>query len=136
MGYSWKYLEHPADIKVEVKADSLRDLFKGALKTLAEILHPENLQTEESITQELNISSLNQEVLLVDFLNEVLTFSDIYNAIFDGVEFKVFRPQRLRAIIKGKRVKSFREEIKGVTYHGISIKKEDNHWRAILLLDV
>lgn len=136
MAYSGRFLEHTADFKIEVSADSLKDLFQGALKLVAELLQPDKTQLKEPIDLKISVKASSPTELLVDFLNEVVTFSDIHNSIFPKIIFSSFTENSLEGILKGKKVKSFRREIKGVTYHQLKITKQDQKWKVILVIDV
>lgn len=137
MSYQFEILEHPADIKLKITAPSKGSLFKGALKGMASIINGQEYLKGESIKKKVEIFSLEEETLLVDFLNEILAQTDIYNSVFSEIEIEELTNQKITGKIKGNKVERFKEEIKGVTYHGLDIiKNKKGLWEATILFDV
>jgi SHS2 domain-containing protein len=137
MNYQFEILEHPADIRLKVTALSKKGLFRGALKGMASIINGQECLKEEIIEKKIEILSLDEETLLVDFLNEVLAQTDIYNSVFSEIKIEEFTSQKIRGKIKGHKVERFKEEIKGVTYHGLDIiKNKKGLWEVIILFDI
>lgn len=137
--YQYKKLEHPADIKILVKADNLKDLFKGSALALKEILFLKDLKNKEKkekVEKEIWINSLDSTSLLIDFLNQILTFSDIENAVFDEIEIKKLTETEIFATIKGGKIEKFDQEIKAVTYHQSEIKKINGFYQTIIIFDI
>jgi len=137
MSYQFSILEHPADIKLKILASTKEDLFKGALEGMASIIADSQDITKEPIEKTIEIFSLEENTLLIDFLSEVLTQTDICNSVFLEIEIKELTNQKIAGKIKGWKVKRFKEEIKAVTYHGVNIiKNKQGFWEAIILFDV
>lgn len=139
---SGKILEHTADIRLQVEGESLPELFTAALEGMAEIIKPGIIeknqgQQDQSQTKTLNISSANSTLLLIDFLSEVLTLTQIHQTIFYTVEFNGFTEISLRAKIFGTKVENFDEDIKAVTYHEAAIKKnKKGNFETIIIFDI
>jgi len=137
MGYLYEILEHPADIRLKVKATSLEEIFEGALKGMAEILALKENFLNEKIEKEIKVNSLDLNSLLVDFLSEVLTLTDINDSVFNEIEIVSLKENEIIAKIKGFKIKEFKEEIKAVTYHNLEIKKnEKNEYEVEVLFDI
>ncbi len=135
MGYKYKILEHKADIRLKITASTIRELFQGALEGMTSIIKSEETE-REPIEEKIEVSSLDINALLVDFLNQVLTLSDVYNAVFDKVEIEKLTKQEIQGKIKGQKVDKFKEEIKAVTYHNLAVEKKDGIWQATVLFDI
>ncbi len=154
MSYKYKVLPHPADIRLEITASCKEDLFKGALEGMAYIIQPNVSQKSILKKEQIEIHSLDINALLVDFLNEVLAKSDIYNSVFDNIKiekltdnyFERSKKQGsgakrtasyIKGIIEGRNVKEFSKEIKAATYHQLNINQDKNgNWKAIILFDI
>jgi SHS2 domain-containing protein len=139
MSYQISILEHSADIRLKIIALSKEDLFKGALEGMARIIGGwENIKGEEkSIEKQIKVSAPEESALLADFLNEVLALTDIYHAVFPEIEIKELTEERITGKIKGQRIEEFKEEIKAVTYHGLSIvQNKKGLWEAVILFDI
>mgnify|MGYP005636453953 CR=1 FL=1 len=88
MSYKYKILPHPADIKLEITASCKEDIFKGALEGMAYIIQPNISKNSGLVEEEIEIHSMDINALLVDFLNEVLAKSDIYNSVFNNIKIE------------------------------------------------
>ena len=69
---SFEIVKHTADIKIKICARDLAELLVEALKGMNEILMPVESKTDQSKTVRINIDSIDQSALVVDFLSEVL----------------------------------------------------------------
>lgn len=137
MSYFYNILEHPADIKLKITADSLEELFEGALKGMADILAFKEDLTKERITKKIQVSSVDTSSLLVDFLSEVLALTDIEDSVFNDLKIIHLKEREIEAEISGSKVKKFKEEIKAVTYHKAEVKKNNqNQFEAEILFDI
>jgi len=135
--YRYQILDHSADIKLKIEADSLKELFRGAAIALSEILaQEEDIDYKTKIEEEISLRSYDYNVLLVDFLNEILALSDIKNSVFKEIIIKEISENEIFAIIKGYPIRRFNREIKAVTYHQLEIKKVNNLYQTIILFDI
>ena len=141
----YKILEHRADIKIKVSGKTLEELFKNSVFAMAEILFKgmdvksDNFKLKKIITTK----SADREVLLVDFLNDVLGGSQINQAIYPEVKLVDFQPDGIKGVsylkaeISGYAIERFDEDIKAVTYHDLRIHQSKNGiWEATILFDV
>ncbi|MBI5071823.1 archease [Candidatus Falkowbacteria bacterium] len=139
----YEILEHTTDLKIRAFGKTKEELFLNMLKGMFESVKPKILTTPSPSlkrrgirTRKINIKSADEQSLLVDFLSEALTLSDINNEAYFEVEFEKLTETELEAEIFGAPVKSFSTEIKAVTYHGLEIKKTDGGWEATVLFDI
>lgn len=117
-------IHHTADKGIHIQADSLEELFLGALEGMTMIQKHESYadadadddKAVEEIRERIDLEAPDRTALLIDFLSDVHTLSDIYNAVFKSVEFKEFSEQKLKATVSGFRVETFDEDIKAVTH--------------------
>ncbi|MGB9726499.1 MAG: archease [Minisyncoccia bacterium] len=137
MGYQYEIKEHPADVKLKVKAASLKELFEGALKGMAEILVSKKDLTEKRVQKSIKVESVDVSALIVDFLSEVLALTDINDSVFNDLEVIFLSEKKIEAKVKGFKVKSFKEEIKAVTYHKAEVKQnKSGEYEAEILFDI
>lgn len=138
----FNFLDHPADIAVEIKAESIEKLFEIAAEAWKSSAL-ESVSTESPFELHINIESLTMEELLVEFLSELnfilfsrrLVFSKIKNLsiIQDStlrlqsvIYFEDFNP--LKHQIKA--------EIKAITFHQMSIEKTDSGFFTRMIFDI
>jgi SHS2 domain-containing protein len=132
--YRYSFLGHTADMRLDVQASTLEELFQGSLRGMCELIGAE----EKSCTlqKEVTIRSTDETALLIDFLSEVLTACHIERALFTQVEFTSFSPHELRGKIWGFPVDHFERDVKAVTYHEAHIEKRDNTFYVRIIFDI
>ena len=134
----WKFLEHTADIRLEVYGATLEDLFVNAALGFTSILLPEAaLSSQTEIEIELKAGSA--EELLVDWLRELLFLNQTRKLIMTDARMVAFNETNLFAkvsfaIDSAEAESSF--EIKGVTYHGLSIVEKSYGYSARIVFDI
>ncbi len=160
LGMKFEILEHKADLKIRVFGRNKKDLFKNALSAMFKaakyegekdkIINPPTfsrdikpcqkdyiLRKGGRIKRELKIFSFDLPSLLVDFLAEVLYFSEINKEIYDIIKFSVFDEKNIKGTLLGRKLKRMGVQIKGVTYHNLEVRqKKDGRWEATLLFDI
>lgn len=149
-------LPHTADVGFEVRADSLAELFRGAADGLVRTLRADPEEDgdaaaptgedaahgrEEAPTESERISleRPDRERLMVAWLRELL-----YRATAEGRFPEEVRVDQVGATSLEARVRwtppgadHLAREVKGVTYHGLRVEREnDGRWHARLVLDV
>ena len=136
----YKILPHPADIKIQAFGKTKEELFLNAIRGMKEVLKVKSKKLK--VKREINVKSIDLNALLVDFLSEVLYLSQVNKEIYNDVKFKKLGPSTssgqtiLEAELFGNKVESFGEDIKGVTYHGLGIKKKDDLFEVTILFDI
>lgn len=135
---TYKLLPHTADTRLYVEADSLEELFKGALAGMADIIKKGACEVKiETLSRMIRIDSLDQTSLLVDFLSEVLQYSQEEKAVYCRVKILKLEDKVLEAEIYGREAEGFDEDIKAVTYHEAEVKKnEKGNWEVTIVFDI
>jgi len=142
MSKSYKFVDHTADIAVEISGSSLDELFTaGAEAWLVSVVGELNIDDDDSL--ELELSAASKEELLVTFLNELnyllitkkwLCSSIQSIKIFDDVD-----GCELSAELKGVKLKDniqLKQEIKSVTYHQLQIVERDGNYSTLVVFDI
>ena len=140
MAESQKILPHTADIKIQLTADTLSGLFHVGLNSLNQLLlaDPDYPKDQEpTVVEHLDLKSVDATSLLIDFLSEVLTLSQIHKVVFFDFQAEKLTENRLQATIRGTPVASFNEDIKAVTYHEAEIRLNSrNEWETNIVFDI
>jgi SHS2 domain-containing protein len=134
-----RLLPHTADTRLQITADSLEELFKGAVEGLSEIIKHDvtKRSSNSSIVTQVDISSNDTTALLVDFLNNLLTKDIIEKVVFFDIIELNLKDTRIMASVRGIAADSFDEDIKAVTYHGAQIQQDkDGNYEVELVCDV
>ncbi|MBI4961930.1 MAG: archease [Desulfomonile tiedjei] len=134
----WKLLDHTADIRMEVRGKTLEGLFLNAADGLVNLLAPDP-RAETDTELDVVLDSDNAENLLVDWLREILFYNQTRDFIPVQTEVVELSDKLLRAKLVGGVRLSEEEavaEIKAVTYHGLSITKNDQGYVARIVFDI
>lgn len=139
-------LPHTADHKIRVYGASLQELFCNALIGMFQSIEPvaptcvwqnDRLVCPElPCKHEIEVTSPEVDLLLVDFLSEALYLCDVHNEAYLAVDVHRFDEHHIKATLKGVPVKRFGIEIKAVTYHDLAIKKTDDGYQVDIVFDI
>jgi SHS2 domain-containing protein len=134
----FEILPHTADIRLKVIADTLNGLFSAALDGMNYIIKNEIEKIDFSgLRRKINVSSLDESMLLVDFLSEILTLSHKTKACYKIEGMEILDNMKLTAVIEGGRADGFDEDIKAVTYTEAKIIKNlHNQLETIIVFDI
>lgn len=131
----FEILEHTADLKIRAFGKTKEDLFKNSLLGISSVQKTE-LPAGEKITAKIKIESADAAALLVDFLSEALTQSQINKTVFYAVKFSKFSDTALEGEIEGVKIAEFDEDIKAATYHGAEIGKKSDLYEVVVIYDI
>lgn len=130
----FEFLPHTADVRMRVWGKTKAELLENAVLGIMSYLKP--VLGEEKISREISVESLDFPTLLVDFLSEILAQVDLDNEAYEEIEIKKLGEERVEAILRGRKVKSFKDDIKAVTYHDLTIEKKDGRYEAVITFDI
>ena len=141
MSSNYKFIDHTADIAVELTADSIEELFIISAKAFNEAAVENGLQ---GVLQDfkLEIDSPSLETLLVSFLNE-LNFRIVYKRkiSINISNVKIIQNDdnwNLQCILQENIIDKdkIKTEIKSVTYHQMEIKDENGTYSTRIVFDI
>jgi SHS2 domain-containing protein len=134
-----QYVKHTADVEIEVSGRTLQELFTKSLEAMCDILKQDGCKniTHFDCSVRVVVSANDCTGLLIDFLSEVLSLSNIQKSLFCNVYFSELTENNLEAQLFGIWFDHFDKEIKGVTYHEARVKKNDNNnWETHIIFDI
>ncbi len=145
----YKILPHTADLKIKVSGQDKKELFIKALKAMFLVMEPKTKECRWSLksgivkcakrplSRKINVTSADEEVLLIDFLSAALTSADAKNEFYFDAKIKFLGPKELKAELLGAPIFGYgKEEIKAVTYHGFSIKNNAEGLSVEIIFDI
>lgn len=136
---SSEILTHTADVRVRVTSETLPGLFQLGMQSLNQLLKPDfdSKKHKATIAESVQLESMDTTTLLIDFLSEVLTLSQVQKAIFFDFTINKMTDFKLTGILKGTAVDDFSEDVKAVTYHEAEVKVNDNgDWETVIIFDI
>ncbi len=135
---SWKLIEHTADIRAEVTGSTLEALFVNAARGLTGLLYAgPTVRAETEI--DLVLEGGEVEEILVDWLREILYRKEAEGLVFVRAEVEELSTESLKVrtffgSVIGEEAPEV--EIKAVTYHGLSVERNDSGFTAKILFDI
>ncbi|NLV26879.1 MAG: archease [Methanomicrobiales archaeon] len=134
---SFEEKEHTADILMHIRAGNLEDLFSEAGHALMKTIY--RGQTKQEMEISIQVVGETPEHLLHSFLSELLFESEVANIVFS--EFLVtIEDNKARIIMRGEPfcspVHGGGTEVKGISWHNLSITREKDEYSCDILFDV
>jgi SHS2 domain-containing protein len=141
----YHYLEDigTADIAFEATGRDLSELFAAAADATMNVMIDNLDAIESSETLRIELSSDKIDMLLFDFLQELIYFKDARRLMLRAGETRIDHKDEeylLKATVAGEQLDATRHhqraDVKAVTLHGFCVKKHGGGWKARVLLDI
>jgi SHS2 domain-containing protein len=117
----------------------MKEVFVHAAFALTQLLSPDAI-IAASDRLDVDLEAGGYEDLLVEWLREILYRNQTSGFLVAEPRITELTPTRVKATLHGCYVdmEALRAdfEIKGVTYHGLSIKKDNNTYTATVVFDI
>jgi SHS2 domain-containing protein len=140
MGY--RFLDHTADVAFEVEAASRDEVFSEALAAFTDTI-TEIDRVEERMTRRFELQASQADLLLVDWLTELLYAYEMEGLLFHGADVRVRGEAGAFELVADARGEVQDEErhptkvlIKAVTYHALEVAETADGWRARVIFDI
>ncbi|MCK4601901.1 MAG: archease, partial [Phycisphaerae bacterium] len=131
--------DHPADVGLAAKADTLGELFEALAEGLAEVICPRR-QVARAETRWVSAAAEDLEALAVDFLSEVMAAIQEDHFMVTAVQVEEISDRAVTVALTGEPYDPARHEIKievkAVTYHQLLVAREDGGWAGRVILDL
>jgi SHS2 domain-containing protein len=129
----FRWLEHTAELGLEIEAPSREAVFEEALAAFAELVGGgEGPRTTRGVEVEADEPGL----LLVEWLSELLYLADPEQFVPERITSLELEGNRLRATVEG-RLGEPGQLLKAVTLHRLEFREDATvGWRAHVILDV
>lgn len=135
---SSRTLQHVGEWKVQLRADTLEDIFAEVARSVARHVGPSRGPAGD--WEEVTVSARDRVALLVDWANELIGRSEVAGRAYADVRNVSVASDgsalRLRAEVRGTPIRDWLSPLKAATYHDAIIDRVNGHWRAELVFDV
>lgn len=134
----YEMLEHTADICIRAYGPTLEALFAESARGMTEFLFgAEALSLPVQEREEIRLTSMDTEALLVDWLAELLFRSSTGQRAYNEFDVQRLTDRELHAIA-GWSAAEAQEEIKAVTHHALRIRRDETRgiWEARVVHDL
>ena len=141
----YHYLEEigTADIAFEATGRDLPELFSDAADATMNVMIDNLDAIEPRETRHIELSNDKIDMLLFDFLQELIYFKDAERLLLRARHVQIDEKNEkyfLKAEAVGELLDETRHlqraDVKAVTLHDFSVEKENGGWRARVLLDI
>ncbi len=146
----YRWVEHTADLALELHGEDLPGLFAEGLRALAATWLPQvgALDALESLDGELTLHDATLEELMVNLLNEsifmatvrgevlapdAMAMGGLIEAVDGGWRLRVPSGPIRRRLPDGRPAG---DHLKAATYHGLVVREEAGGWTATVVIDV
>ena len=141
----YHYLEEigTADIAFEATGRDLPELFSAAADATMNVMIDNLDAIEPHDTRHIELSNDEIDMLLFDFLQELIYFKDAERLMLRVRDVQIDEKNAqyfLKAAAAGEPLDASRHhqraDVKAVTLHDFSVEKKDDGWKARVLLDI
>ena len=132
--HGFEEIDHTADLALRVWGEDFYGLLEQAANGLYELLDVKIIK-DASLEHSFSIEKETREVMLVDFLNELLYLCEEQEMMFQNFSF-TRDGEMLNILAEGRRAVSIGRNIKAVTFHELEIKEEQNWLTTTITFDV
>lgn len=140
----YRFLEHTADIAVEVRGETLEELFNNSAEAWLETVLGSDFTPYINDVKDVTLRELSSEELLVGFLSELNYLLFVHRWIPARVSGLTIEKDAgellLIARLEGEEFSierhSLKEEIKAVTFHNMNIVKNNGEFVTRIVFDI
>ena len=134
-----RWVDHTAELELEIEAATERGVFEEALTALGGLLAERADREEEMVAKparhEVSASAPDRATLLAEWLSELAYLAESEGFVPMRAVRLELADNALEATVVGRRA-SPPHLIKAVTYHRLGIWEADETWRARVIFDV
>jgi len=130
---SYRWVEHTAELELEIEAQREDAVFVDAVRALGELLADES--RGDRVSREVTVESPERAVMLLRLLDELVYLVETEDLVPEDVERIELSNRRLVATVCCYHG-SPRHLVKGTTYHRLVFQRADHRFRATVVLDV
>ncbi len=139
MDKPFEVIDHTADIGIVAYGADIKQVFANAALGLFHLM-AELEDLKEDIQRDLSLSAEDVEILLVEWLNELIYIFDVEHIIFKRFEIDELTGNQIKARCFGEKIRpsehKLKREIKAATYHMLRISKEDGGYKVQVIFDI
>lgn len=138
-GKRYEEIPHTADWSFRAYGRDLNELFENAAYAMFALEGAIPLDAETrmpEVTRAVEVSGVDYESVLVNWLNELLYLQDTHQETFFRFQVDDLSPESLRARVYGRSNANIDKLVKAATFHDLKIEQTPGGWQAVLVVDV
>lgn len=135
---SFELMPHTADVIIKVEGTTIEELFKAAVFGLVTVLKPEKqVISKKDYEFQKILKSENQNLLLIDFLSDILTIMHIQKGLISDIIINKLNHNLIDYKIFLQKVDFFERDVKAISYHNVNIKlNKSKNYEAEIIIDI
>lgn len=127
----YRFVEHTAELEVELEADSPEGVFEEARRAFVELA---GSGSGDTVERPVSIEAPDLPALLAAWLDELVFLADAEGLVAESAQLSL-SGSRLTGFVRGRHGDP-RPLVKAVTLHRLRFRPEDGIWRGRVVLDV
>jgi SHS2 domain-containing protein len=128
------WVDHTAELELEIEARTEREVLADALTALAELLTVEDRSWERAV-RAVHVSATDRPALLAAWLEELVFLAESQGFVATGIERLELSHSELTATVTGA-IDDPPPLVKAVTYHRLLFEPQGDGYVARVVLDV
>lgn len=117
----WEEIDHTADLALHIWAEDLEDLFITAARGMFALVSEPARDADATLSVPIELTAMDEETLLVDWLNELLYLYEIHQQAFRVFDNVAVTSTDLTAVAYGVPIASSLAYIKAATFHNLDV---------------
>ena len=134
--HGWEELDHTADWALRVWGEDLRSLFENAARGMVSLIEGTAAPNQPATNHIFELEALDWEILLVDWLTELLTYIEDEGIVFSHIHVNQVDDLKLVAQASGQPGGDFKKYIKAVTFHDLTVRHTPTGYETVIVFDV
>lgn len=135
MSDRFEEIEHTADLAIRAYGRDMSELFANAAHGMFALMVEHSVE-EPICEREVSLEGMDQESLLVDWLNELIYLHEVEGETYHQFAIEALSPTELKAHVTGGPTKSKTKAIKAATFHDLAIEEMADGLVATIVFDV
>ena len=140
----YRFLEDVAiaDVAFEATGKTLKELFESSALAVTNTMVKDLKSVKQKVSKNIKIESDNVEMLLFNFLQELIFLKDAKLLLFNKFSIRISENKKwkLNATAYGEKLDMKKHEllvdVKAVSLHNFKVERTKNGWKADVILDV
>jgi len=140
----YKFLEDLAiaDVAFEATGKTIEELFESAALAVINTQVKDLKSVKQRVSKEIKVESESMEMLLFNFLQELIFYKDAELLLFSKFDIKITQGKKykLKAKAYGEKLNMKKHEllvdVKAVSLHNFKVEETKEGWKSDVILDV
>ncbi len=128
----YRFVEHTAELEVELEADSAEGVLEEALRAFGELAGPP--ARGELVERRVDLEATDLPALLAAWLNELVFLAETEGLVPESADISI-AGTRATGVVHGRHGEP-RPLVKAVTLHRLRFGRRGGAWRGRVVLDV